>query len=356
MRRSTVWALSVVVVAAGCSSSDRRAAPPGSTSATTPALTATTACAFTPVPEGGEVTWVDGDRLVAVAPGGGERRCLVAGVGGAGPLQWSGDGTRALVGNTLRTAGGVQREFARPFGLRLSRPTGRSVIELGGERLRKYEAGAGDARDITFVERPVEALYHPAGRSIVASGTQGGRPAVVIADNLGRDPKVLAAGETASGFSSLAFTASNALLFVGHHDGAQHLHRLELASGTLTTVATEAAPGQLGDVTTSAFPGGGVAWTRGAGGCDLVVEQDARFVDVAGTPVASARPVGWLPDRSLVVTTGCGDPSGVGDVYVVAAGAPPRLLASKVAGAVAVRAVLPPPAEPPAAVPDQAPA
>ena len=83
------------------------------------------------------------------------------------------------------------------------------------------------------------------------------------------------------------------------------------------------------------------------------LEQDARFVAVAGTFVASARPIGWLPDRSLVVRTGCTGP--VGDLYAVTAGAPPRLLVAGVANA-AVRAVLPLPESAPATVPDQAPA
>lgn len=367
VRRAVTAVVVVAVLAAGCTGDDGedQAGPDTSaraTSTTAPSgSTATTGvnCTFDEVPAGGEVTWLEDDNLMAGPPSG-PARCLVAGAGGASTVQWSGDGTKVLVGAALRTAAGVQQEFARAQNLRLSRPTGRSVLSIGGERIQKHENGAADGKDITFVDQPVEVLYHPAGRSIVASGLDedGTTPVLKIADNQGREPAVLAVGEKARSLGSLAFTASNALLFVGDHGDESHLHRLELATGRLTTVATEKAPGRIAGVTTSPFPGGGVAWTQGtASACRLVVSQDAAFIDVASTPVAAAQPVGWLPDRSLVVTTaGCAPtPSPTGDLYLVSAPAAPTLLVRGVTSP-AVRAVLPTPEAAPAAIPDQAPA
>lgn len=308
--------------------------------------------------EGGEISWVDHGNLVSVTPSGGETNCLVRSVGEGGAVQWSGDAGKVLIGNVLHTGNSAAQEFDRPAGLRLSRPTGRSVVQVGGGRILKYEDGAQEPKDITFVDQPGEVLYHPAGRNIVATGVDGGVPVLKIADNLGRDARTLAEGETARGFSSLAFTAKNALLFVADHGAQVHLHRLELETGKLTTVATAVGSGRaIANVTTSPFPGGGVAWTEG-GPCDLVVSRDAQLVDVRGVAAAGAVPVGWLPDRTLVVTTaGCAASSSPssGDVYVVGEDGESRLFVRDVI-APAVRAVLPTPEPPPAAVPSEAPA
>ncbi|HET7489598.1 MAG TPA: hypothetical protein VFJ85_16845 [Acidimicrobiales bacterium] len=355
MRRRVTVVIAVLLAAAGCSPDSSQQAATTTTPSTTAApTTVARACSFDAVGSEGEVTWLDGSTLMAATPTGSER-CLVDGIAGTpATVQWSGDGTKVLLNDSLRTAAGVQERYPRSEGLVLSRPTGKSVIEIAGGRLLKHVSGASTPTDITFVAQPTEAIYHPAGRSIVASGRNNDDPVLVVADNLGRDPQVVARGEEATAVRSLAFTASNALLFVGDHPDGSHLHRLELDTLKLTTVATAKAPGRIDHVTTSPFPGGGVAWTQG-GACDLVVSQDAKFVHVSGSPAASATPVGWLPDRSLVVKTGCGGPSDKGDLYVVAAGQGPRLLA-KGATAAAVRAVLPAPAAPPPAIPDQAPA
>lgn len=360
VRRFWSGALVLVLLAAGCASDEQdttgppSVASPTSNDAVVAAGSTAAGCRFLETPEEGEVTWIDGTNLMGVT-GSGKAQCLASGIGaGAQQVQWSGDGSKVLMNGAIRTASGVQKQFARSLGLRLSRPTGKSVIEIGGEHLFKHEVNASEPKDITFVEQPTEAIYHPAGRSIVASGFENGTPVIKIADNLGRNPKVLAVGETARSLRSLAFTAKNALLFVGDHGDESHLHRLELETGKLTTIATVKAPGDVADISTSPFPGGGVAWTEGTS-CGLVVEQDASFISVKDTPVVSARPIGWMPDRSLIVQTGCGDASGLGNLYAVAAGVAPRLLAENV-GSAAVRAVLPLPQAAPPTIPDQAPA
>src|SRR5688500_4197651 len=99
---------------------------------------------------------------MATTPSGGEPVCLVRAVGKAEPVQWSGDASKVLIGNVLHTTGSAAREFAPSSGLRLSRPTGRSVVQVGGERILKYEDSSQDPKDITFVAQPGEVLYHPA--------------------------------------------------------------------------------------------------------------------------------------------------------------------------------------------------
>jgi hypothetical protein len=348
----------LLLIAGACSSDkDDEEAVTTSTTATTVAGTSTTSglpCSFTPVDGGGETTWVQAGQLRSMVLGA-SPHCLADEVS-ARRLEWSGDSNEVLADNRVLSAQGVRQEFAKDLALRLSRPTGRSVIQLGQSdgRLLKYENGAMSTKDITFVDKPTEAVYHPAGRSIVASGMENGKNVLKIADNLGHNARVIALGETASSIHDLAFTASNALLFVGEHSGESHLHRLELETGKLTTVATAKAPAKLGHVVTSPFPGGSVAWTTGTS-CDLVVEQDGKFIDVQGTAVASATPIGWLPNRTVVVKTGPCNEDGPGDLYAVGATGPPILLAQGV-GAASVRAVLPDPTPPPADVPDDAPA
>ncbi|HET9441863.1 MAG TPA: hypothetical protein VFO65_01000, partial [Acidimicrobiales bacterium] len=149
------------------------------------------------------------------------------------------------------------------------------------------------------------------------------------------------------------------LLFTAAHEGAVVLHRRPLDSDVLTVIDSAEAPDTIDFVTTSPFPGGGVAWTRGRCGPGTRpvtrATRGGRFVDLEGTPVAAARPVGWLPDGSLVATDGgvcAGDEAG--RVVVFKDGEASVLTAS--GRAPAVRAALPPPPEPPAEIPDQAPA
>jgi hypothetical protein len=354
MRRLVAGLLAVAVLAGGCSSKDSKdSAQPTTTSA--PSGTSTTAsdadCTFTEVSGGGEATWVVGGQLRAAVPGK-TWHCLAGGVSGQS-VQWSGDGAKALIDGALLSATGVVRRFAEPA-LRLSRPTGRSVIAVGS-RVLKYENGAQDARDITFVDHPTEVIYHPAGRSIVATGTDAsGKPVLKIADNQGQNAKDLVTAETAERISSLAFTASNALLFVADHGDHQHLHRLELATAKLTTVSEVKKPNGFARVTTSPFPGGGVAWNE-TGPCKLVMVQDAKFIGIKLAAVAAGSPVGWLADRSLVVKADSCGSSPTGALYAVSADGASTLIVDN-AGTAAVRVVLPDPEPPPAQVPDDAPA
>jgi hypothetical protein len=355
MRRLAAGLVAVAVLASGCTKDKKQdAAKPSSTStstSTTAAADKGADCAWTEPAGGGEATWVADGQLRAAEPGR-TWHCLAAGVSGRS-VQWSGDGAKALVDGRLLSAQGVDRQFTQA-GLRLSRPLGRSVIAVG-DRVLKFEAGSTGTKDITFVDHPTEVIYHPAGRSIVAAGTDNsGKPVLKIADNQGQGARDLVTAETAERISTLAFTASNALLFVADHGDHQHLHRLELATAKLTTVAEVRKPNGLAHVTTSPFAGGGVAWNE-TGPCKLVMVQDAKFVAVADPGVAAGTPVGWLGDRSLVVKADSCGASAVGDLYAVGADGVSKLIVED-AGTAAVRAVLPDPTPPPADVPDDAPA
>jgi hypothetical protein len=99
---------------------------------------------------------------------------------------------------------------------------------------------------------------------------------------------------------------------------------LVVGEGTFSTITTVQAPGVIADVVASPFEEGGVAWTEGR--CTateqprLKATHDGAELAVPAE-VATARPVGWLPDGGLVVIDrgGCKHDT-TGTLYVVRAG------------------------------------
>ena len=141
LRRPSVLLLSVMLAAGACSDGDGdTTAGPAASTTTSAAATATTErfCTMASAVANGQITWLDGGDLVAKTPAGEEVLCLVRDVGDApAAVQWSGDASKVLVGDMLRTVSGAAHEFAGASGLRLSRPTGRSVAQVAGDRILK---------------------------------------------------------------------------------------------------------------------------------------------------------------------------------------------------------------------------
>lgn len=342
--------MAVLLLAGACSSNgdDQVSSTTRATTDEAPSTTAPDCRGVQPATEA-TLTWVT-DGFVLDSAG-----CIVE-QAGAGALVWGGKGDRILSG------GSIFREGAEPVvapagtAFSLSRPSGTSVLAITAEgRLLKKELATGTERDISFMARHESAVYHPAGRHIVSSGRDiTDSPALVIADNLGQDPRPILEVEEATAIGNPAFTASGALLYTAVHADRVDLHRLVLGEDQFSTVASAPKPGTIDHVVTSPFEGGGVAWTEGTCSATqsptLRATRNSAFLDLKGTPAEFATPVGWLPDGSLAVLTTC-QPGAEGTLLRIS-GSEVEQVATDTASA-AVRAVLPPPPPPPANLPAQ---
>lgn len=355
----------IALLAAACSSAKPEVAeapsttaalatPPPSVTRSSASPTSGAACrGLGQAAPAGEVTWLAGGNLVDPAG------CLVA-AGPAGAVgSWGGAGDRVVLGDGVLLAGAPAPTSLGGGPLVLSKPAGTSVLRVTeAGRLLKREIGKGDWRDISFLGHHDVAVYHPAGRAIVSTGSGAdGQSAMVIADNQGRTPRPLLDIEAARSVGTPAFTASGALLYTADHGDHVDLHRLEIGDDKISTVTSVQAPGTIGNVVTSPFTGGGVAWTIGqcssGGSSALKAERGGSFFALAGTEAESARPVGWLADGRLAAIAGqaC-DPSRPGKLLLVGSGKV-EVLADAVTSA-AVRAVLPSPPPSPEVIPLQA--
>ena len=366
----------LVATACGEGGGGERAASTPSTGA--PAATETSAaptsaapapdpgCALGDVPAAGEVTYVTGDgRLMGVRPDGTGARCLASDVAARFPgLSWSPDGTRVLLGAAQARApeGPVTTAFAAGDQVGWSRPTGRAALAVtAAGRLVKRTGGTGPPEDVTFLERHESALYHPAGRAIVSVGTdRDGGYGLYLADNRGQLIAPLARGESARRIGPIGWTVSGALAFAAEHDDRWELHRLELGGEELTTVATtDSGDERIVGLAASTFAGGGLAWRED----DCTVGPSATRVNRGGRSltlpagVDSALPVGWLPDGTLVLAdrpAACAAPTGPADLLALRDGRVTKLASG--AYDAAVRVVLPPGPDLPAAIRSTAPA
>lgn len=360
-----VVAVVMTLAATACTSPERTAAPTMESSSTAPSTTPVAGAASArqdpscrglgEPTTGGAVTWVSEGRLFD------ESGCLLVLARPASVVTWGGKADRVVLGDTVIVRGQDPLPPVQGGRLSLSRPVGTSVLHVTGDgKLLKHQLATGQVRHIPVLRSHHAAVYHPAGRHIVAAGTDdGGSPALVIATNEGGDVRPLLGIESANAVADPSFTASGALLYTAAHSDRVDLHRLEIGDDKFSTVASVKRPGTIRDVTTSPFRGGGVAWT--AGDCSspsppsLVAERGGKFLSIKGTEAEHARPVGWLPDGALVAVAGqmC-NRSNTGKLLVVRTGGI-EVIADRVTSA-AARAVLPPPPPPPRSIPQQAPA
>lgn len=363
MRRLAALVLTLSLVAVGCSDGDGdddEIATPTTTSSSAPTstteaqdeVTTTTAavehdpsCTPGAVLDGGEITYVTGDgRVVGVAPDGSGERCLADGQPDGGAVRWNGTGANAILpsGDVVLGDGGIAPPVPEPA--TWSAPTGTSLIWLDDDpRLFKRGRDEREPLEITFTGETEEALYHPAGRAIVAVGEGPFDYGIYLGTNDGLYLRELVIGETAERISQLTWTRSGALMFVGDHGAHSHVHRLDLSSGELGTMA-EVDGAAITGLTASPFDTGGVAWRAGD---DLVITRDGADLPVPDE-VRRATPAGWLEGGALAVLVDGGDVAVVDDGVATVVG--------RDAVSVSVRAVQPPPPELPSTIPLQAPA
>lgn len=364
-RRRVGALIAVLLFLGGCggggsSTTSTDAAPLPTTSETTPPTDVSVTLPAGPCQLGEpatEVTFGAGDRFYAISPDGGPIACRGGIPEPGSAVAWGAAADRALVlgWSVLLADKGVP---VTPEVAVLSRPTGTATLGLSrgsDPRLVRTPLGA-PAEDITFVERTEEAIYHPAGRHVMAVGELDGRYGIFMATNRGTEPREVALGESAERIHHLSFASSGDLLFLADHDGSTHVHRLDLDALELATEAESTEP--LADLVASPFTDA-VAWREGD--CDVRFTVDrgpARMMTGAGSPV------GWLPGGRLVTgpNPACAgaEPVAITSVQDVGGGsarvvaAPTTVLWPGNAEWAAVRAVLPPPPQPPAAAPANA--
>jgi hypothetical protein len=386
VRRAVTVAVCVGLLAAGCSSDSKGSSSSTTTfrqrttSTTSTSLSTTSSVPFGvvrtstdcpgigAVPDGVQITWVKDGRLWSADEDGTNRRCLLE--AGVTEMQWGGAADRvllddiAVVGDRVIDVGERRRNT-----LGFSRPTGKVVLARDdeGALFKLSVEGAPPVKLDTFAnidsEQGSDVAYHPSGTAIVAAMPRGARPGLLMATNLGEDPRWLVDNETADRIYDVGFTATGAVVFVAHHGDHAHLHELDLTTNALSTVFESPDDEEIKGVATSPWRDGDIAVARAVGADPtqvgaIWVERDGKVVDLTGTAVERSDPVAWLPDGSLLVerfqgNADCCDKPG-GDLYLVK-GTTAHLIEHNVQRA-AVRAVLPPPPPPPPRIDQAAPA
>lgn len=372
-------AVAALCLAAACSRGDeggggrpdRGAASPddAATSSTERGAIAPTSLPATGTCEGtsevrGEPTFVTDGKLFSAKVDGTELRCLadVGDVEAGATFEWARTGTKALLADRL-VDGARATAIAGLTGraVEISDPTGRSVLSITDTgRLLKMEPG-GAPVDISFLATTTEAVYHPAGRHIAASGKAAdGSTAIWIARSDGTDAKPAVPDETAETFSSLGWTSGGLLTFVADHGNEAHVHLFDVEKG-LSALPDDRREPQL--VVPSAYEPNKVAVTDGpcgrqtirvatwAKGASPATAQHVSLGAVLGK--LPTEPVGWLADGTLLLIVRSSGCTGPGSLW---AWHPERREVEIAKGVLtaAVRGKLPAPPAPPFVVPSDA--
>jgi hypothetical protein len=260
-----------LVFLVGCSSATTARSTASTTTATTVSSVTTTAAAPTtttvaattttvapinvsagpcaigdPMPNGAEVTFVRGAKLVGISSPYSDRyneRCLAElAPGDDGTILWGPQGDRFLIGNQTfvvadqRTPTG----FAPTDVATWSAPKGSAILRL--DPLTHVVSKRNNIDNTTITPLPVmaeayDALYHPAGRNIAVVGrpTPASTYGIWLITNDGANPKLITGGEETKRIRLQRWENGGfALVFWAEHlDGAEHVHRLALPGLTL---------------------------------------------------------------------------------------------------------------------------
>lgn len=271
-------------------------------------------CEMTPVPAAGQTTFVFEGRLWAL-DGLGEFSCL-ADLEGRNPswIQWSPDGDEVLIGPdvVLRDDGRFVETgyFPDNRALRWSEPTGKALIAPNAQTGHLIWRNAHDSTeriDVSFMARTTSAVYHPAGKHIVAAGegNDGLGEGIFLASNRGANATRLGSIEHGE-VTGLAFDATgDSFTFLHRHpDGTTEVHRYTLPFDQLDTLHTYAGESATGLVTSAADPVA-AAWVVGDGtsGNRVELSSSSSFgvVRMALPTESVFTPLSWLPGERLLV-------------------------------------------------------
>jgi hypothetical protein len=255
----------------GCSSAPTARSTPSTTTATTVSSVTTTAAAPTtttvaattttvapinvsagpcaigdPMPNGAEVTFVRGGKLVGISSPYSDRyneRCLAElAPGDDGAILWGPQGDRFLIGNQAFVVNDqiTPTGFASTDVATWSAPKGTAILRL--DPLTHVVSKRNNIDNTTITPLPVmaeayDALYHPAGRNIAVVGrpTPASTYGIWLITNDGANPKLITGGEETKRIRLQRWENGGfALVFWAEHlDGAEHVHRLALPGLTL---------------------------------------------------------------------------------------------------------------------------
>ena len=275
------------------------------------------------------MSWIQDGQLRVIGDDG-VPRCLLRVATDTSTVRWSPTGQRVLV--DPHTVAGPEGTRASGYNatnqtVSWSQPTGKALLgitEAKGE-LTWRDSTKDDRKAISFLARTDEAVYHPAGRGIVAVGVdESGIYGVWLASNRGENRKLIARiDDPTTPVSHLTFSVDGTTLYFIHdHADAHHVHALQLAGLILTDYVTDPRP--ISDLTVSTTDSS-VAWR--AGRCDgsgsvLVTAPTTSpgtdLRSVAGSPFASStiQPIGWLSDARLVIAARASGCDGPADVWI----------------------------------------
>jgi hypothetical protein len=271
-------------------------------------------CAMTPVPADGQTTFVFEGKLWAL-DGAGAFSCL-ADLDGRNPswIQWSPDGDEVVIGPDvlLRDDGRFVETgyFPDNRALRWSEPTGKALIAPNaqtGNLIWRNAHDSSDRIDVSFMERTTAAVYHPAGKHIVAAGqgADGLGEGIFLASNRGANPTRLGSIEHGE-VTGLAFDpGGDSFTFLHTHpDGTTEVHRYTLPFNQLETLAVYTGESATGLVTSSS-DNGAAAWVvaHSTNGNRVELITASRFEPVRmALPTESVfTPLSWLPGDRLLV-------------------------------------------------------
>jgi hypothetical protein len=306
---------------------------------------------------GPQVTFVLGSELYVARRSGSVARCVLE-VPKPLDLDWGPQGDRVSFGDLRRYEGdGVVSLDDLAESVSWSRPTGRAIVYVTEGRLLKVDAFGDQPVDISFLADHDEVVYHPAGTHIAVTGTaREGTYGLWLATNVGKDHQLLAIGEDARRIFSLSFAHDGTTMYyAAEHDDHYDVHSLRLAlqdeegatrDAELGTL--DSAPTEMGDVVVSEFTSEMVAYTVGS--CDegkTTRVWDGDVTELGGELEGlSTEPVGWLPNGELLVLARQSGCEGDGTLYAWGDGGATSLVPG--VSAAGVRAILPPPPDPPA--------
>ena len=298
-------------------------------------------CEMSPMPADGQTTFVFDARLWAVDREG-AFTCL-ADLEGRNPswIQWSPDGDEVLVGPdvVLRNDGRFVETgyFPENRALRWSEPTGKALIAPNaqtGSLIWRNAHDSSERIDVSFMARTTAAVYHPAGKHIVAAGegSDGLGEGIFLASNRGANPTRLGTIEHGD-VTGLAFDANGeSITFLHTHpDGTTEVHRYTLPFNQLDTLQAYTGETAGGLVTSAADPGA-AAWVIGdstaANRVELSSPSSFGVVRMALPTESVFTPLSWLPgERLLVAVRPAGAPSdATADVWQWSNGQSARLI------------------------------
>jgi hypothetical protein len=246
----------------------------------------------------------------------------------SGSVSWSPGGDRVLLGaDTVLDTNGVRSTgfTAGNTGVRWSYPTGKALIapeSQNGSLVWRNSRNGGDQLDVTFLARTDVAVYHPAGKDIIAAGVgPDGVAGLYLASNRGADARVITTlDDPTTSINEIAVDPSGLqLYFVHDHGSVKHIHTLLMQGLLLGEMASSEQP--LGGLTLGVDSSSFLAYREG----DCAVIVATKIPDgAAGTALTapglegrSVSPVGWLDSSRLVVAVrdrGCDGPA---EVWIV---------------------------------------